>query len=93
MNGNRNGRHNQARLNKTIKVAPTTRAIRAALAVSAKSVAQADSGAVPARPWCRRAKMSGIMPDELIFSGMCELCPPYILFPRTCLLYCTGMRR
>ena len=44
MNGNKNGRHNQARINKTIKVAPTTRAIRAALAVSATMLALSGSG-------------------------------------------------
>ncbi len=44
MNGNKSGGANKNRIYKTIKVAPTTRAIRAALALSATMLALAGSG-------------------------------------------------
>ena len=39
------------------------------------------------------AKMMGITPAWLTFSGMYVLCPPYMRLPTTRFAYCTGMRR
>ena len=40
-----------------------------------------------------KAKMRGMTPLPEIFMGMTEDWPPYILVPRTCFAYCTGILR
>ena len=39
------------------------------------------------------AKITGMTPPVLTFSGMCVLVPPYCRRPTTRLAYCTVMRR
>ena len=46
---------------------------------------------MPGKDMMDEAKMTGITPAVLIFSGICVLCPPIIRLPAVFLEYCTGI--
>ena len=48
---------------------------------------------MPGKTSSEDAKIGGITPEVLTFSGRCELCPPYMRRPTTRLAYCTETRR